>query len=186
MRAGGIATRGVLVDFVRWTEQQGRAVDPNGGQSITLEDIVAVLTSQGTSVRPGDVLIFRTGWLRWYTAEHPTTRHIEMCERHTPGGHRFIGVEAARSVVSWLWDNQIAAVAGDQVAFESTPFQDNGFGSLHEHLLAALGCPIGELWDTEVLSKACQSRGSWSFLLTASPLHVPGGVASPANAIAIL
>jgi kynurenine formamidase len=186
MRAGGIVSRGVLIDFYRWAESNGEQVEPNGGRSISLDDIQAILKSQGTRVQPGDILIFRTGWLKWYSGEDPYLRHSYMCDRQAPGTHAFIGVEASRQLVQWLWESQIAAVAGDQVAFESTPFNGNGFGSLHEHLLGAIGCPIGELWDTEALATACESRQSWTFLLTASPLHVLGGVASPANAIALL
>jgi hypothetical protein len=77
-------------------------------------------------------------------------------------------------------------VAGDQPAFECTPPPSEGFGWLHEHLLAALGCPIGELWDTESLAKACQKRGSHSFFFASSPLAITGGAASTVNAVAIL
>lgn len=45
--------------------------------------------------------------------------------------------------------------------------------------------PIGECWDLEELSRTCQALGRWSFMLTSQPLYVPGGVASPANAMAI-
>lgn len=46
--------------------------------------------------------------------------------------------------------------------------------------------PIGELWDLEALAAECQNQNKWTFLLTSAPLNVPGGVASPPNAIAIL
>lgn len=45
--------------------------------------------------------------------------------------------------------------------------------------------PIGECWDLEELSRTCQALGRWTFMLTSQPLYVPGGVASPANAMAI-
>lgn len=64
------------------------------------------------------------------------------------------------------------------------PPPDDGIGWLHEHLLAALGCPIGELWDTEKI--ICKAEGKYEFFLASVPLHVPGGVASPANAVALM
>jgi len=35
------------------------------------------------------------------------------------------------------------------------------------------------------LAEECERRGRWSFFVTSAPLRVPGGVASPPNAIAI-
>jgi hypothetical protein len=174
----------VLIDFARW--DLGEQVDVISGRAITLSDIEAILDYQRTQLRAGDILIFRSGWLDWYNRTCPKARHFELCSCHSPGTHSFIGVEASKAFVAWLWDNQIAAVAGDQVAFESTPPLVQEFDSLHQHLLAALGCPMGELWDTETLAKACERRGRWTFLLTSSPLHIRGGVASPANDIALL
>lgn len=46
--------------------------------------------------------------------------------------------------------------------------------------------PIGESWDLERLATACAEQGKWSFFLTSQPLNVKGGVASPANVMAIL
>jgi hypothetical protein len=34
---------------------------------------------------------------------------------------------------------------------------------LHEKLLALWGCPIGELWDLERLSKSCAEMNQWTF-----------------------
>lgn len=44
----------------------------------------------------------------------------------------------------------------------------------------------GEMWDLERLSAACVKHKRWSFFLTSMPLNIPGGVAGPANVIAIL
>ncbi|KAH8897314.1 hypothetical protein GQ53DRAFT_791858 [Thozetella sp. PMI_491] len=185
LEAGGICGRGVLIDFYCWATQQGETIDVNGGRPITLSDIRAVLEFQGTVVRPGDILVFRTGWLDWYKKTDPEERHKELCLRHEPGKHSFIGLAQEQEFVEWLWNNQIAAVAGDQVAFECTPPPADGFGWLHEHLLAALGCPIGELWDTEALAAHCNKTNRHSFFLTSAPLAVRGGVGSTANALAI-
>jgi len=57
--------------------------------------------------------------------------------------------------------------------------------AFHTYLLAFWGTPIGELWDLEALAETCHRLGRYSFFLTSIPLNVPGGVASPPNAIAV-
>jgi hypothetical protein len=56
---------------------------------------------------------------------------------------------------------------------------------LHQYFLAMFGMPIGELWDLKALSDYCQKSGRYTFMLTSSPLNVPGSIGSPPNAIAI-
>jgi hypothetical protein len=75
------------------------------------------------------------------------------------------------------------------------PFEEWGEGEaekgannravFHDFFLSLWGTPIGEAWDLEKLAETCERLGRWSFLLTSAPLNVPGGVASPPNAIAI-
>jgi hypothetical protein len=57
--------------------------------------------------------------------------------------------------------------------------------AFHHYLLPSWGTPIGELWDLEKLADCCQRLNRWSFFMTSVPLNVPGGVASPPNAVAI-
>jgi hypothetical protein len=57
---------------------------------------------------------------------------------------------------------------------------------VHEVLLSGWGCPIGEMFDLEVLAEECKKRARYSFFFCSSPLHVIGGVASPPNAIAVM
>jgi hypothetical protein len=44
----------------------------------------------------------------------------------------------------------------------------------------------GELFDLERLAIECEASKRWSFFFTSAPLNIPGGVASPPNAIAIM
>jgi hypothetical protein len=48
-----------------------------------------------------------------------------------------------------------------------------------------LGFALAELLDLEDLARACAADGRWEFLFVAAPMHLPGGVGSPANAVAI-
>ncbi|KAI5480261.1 hypothetical protein MNV49_001220 [Pseudohyphozyma bogoriensis] len=183
---GGIVGRGVLVDYLAWITAKGEDPGVNSGRAISLTDVLAILAFQQTTVQPGDVLIFRTGWMQWYKETAPDIRHDNLCIKHAPGAHAFVGLEASREFVAWLWDNQISAVAGDQPAFEVTPPPAIGTtGWLHEHLLAALGCPMGELWDVELLGEECRKQERYSFFFSSMPLNIPGGVASPLNGTAI-
>jgi hypothetical protein len=94
----------------------------------------------------------------------------------------FAGVEQSEDMMAWLWEN-FSACAGDHPSWEAWPSQQDY--ALHEVMLAGWGMPIGELWDLEELAAHCQAVGRWSFFLVSKPNYVPGGVASPPNALAI-
>jgi hypothetical protein len=63
--------------------------------------------------------------------------------------------------------------------------RDPHSGIMHPALIGLLCMPIGEEWNLDPLAEACAADRRWSFLLTAAPLTVVGGVGSPANAIAL-
>jgi hypothetical protein len=44
---------------------------------------------------------------------------------------------------------------------------------------------LGELWWTEDLAADCAADGVYECLLTSAPLNSPGGIGSPANALAL-
>lgn len=58
--------------------------------------------------------------------------------------------------------------------------------SCHEVFLAGWGMPIGELFDLRQLAAECERSKQWTFMFTSMVLNVEGGIASPANAQAIL
>jgi hypothetical protein len=62
---------------------------------------------------------------------------------------------------------------------------DPEVGSLHRRLIPLLGFVIGELLDFERLAPLCGADSRWDFMFVAMPLNLPGGVGSPANAMAI-
>ena len=65
MQAGGIAGRGVLVDWLSWWEanHDGAAPAPNASTNVPLAEVKATLEAQGTELQPGDLLLIRTGAL---------------------------------------------------------------------------------------------------------------------------
>ncbi|KAF1809940.1 hypothetical protein P152DRAFT_421986 [Eremomyces bilateralis CBS 781.70] len=177
-KRGGIVGRGVLIDYCAWAEKKGIQYDPMSRHCIKLDDMKQIAKEQNIEFRQGDILIVRSGWIKWYEEATDEARTAKVSN-----GHEYVGVEGCPETIEWLWNNHFAAVAGDAIGFEAWPpkFPNR----LHDHLLALWGMPIGELWDLEALSEECQRQNRWSFLLTSAPLNTPGGVASPPNAIAI-
>ncbi|WP_051248094.1 cyclase family protein [Nocardioides halotolerans] len=130
-------------------------------------------------VRPGDILLISTGWLRWYQTLSAERRAA------FPPASSFVtsGLSADESMARLLWDLHVSAVAADNPALEAYPRHEGQF--LHHHLLNLLGIPIGELWDLDELVADCRVSGTWDCLLVSAPMGLRGGAGSPANAIAI-
>ncbi|KAF2163761.1 hypothetical protein M409DRAFT_25945 [Zasmidium cellare ATCC 36951] len=178
---GGIVGRGVLVDWLSWYEKKhGNPPSPVSTHAITIAEIEEVLKWQGTTLRPADILLVRSGYTKWHNYANSAER-----KAGTQDHDNAIGVEANEASVRWFYEHHFAAVAGDTIAFESWPPNMESGWTLHEWLLAQFGTPIGELWNLEELSKVCEKERKWTFFLTSAPLHVRGGVGSPPGVIAI-
>lgn len=193
----GIVTRGVLADVGSWRESIGRPLDMSKCDPIPFDEVVETLNSQGSDVRPGDVLLVRTGWLGWYETLEEADREslAEMSNFACPG--LAPGEESARGI----WNLHVSAIAADNPALEAWPpgsQLDEGARSewlrdpetiensfLHMLLLPMLGIPIGEMFVLDQLAEACRKDGRYEFMFTSAPLNIPGGVASPPNALAI-
>ncbi|GAC1433484.1 MAG: cyclase family protein [Candidatus Velthaea sp.] len=182
----GIVGRGVLVDFARYNDEAGTPLDATARRAFTPDDIDSVLRWAGTAIKPGDILVFRTGWLRWYLNLTAHEREAVAGTLHnSEGGLHCPGLAPGIETAAWLWDHRVAAVAADNPALEALQIRrDEGF--LHRRILALLGMPIGEFWYLEELSYACNDRGRADFFLTSAPLNLPKGVGSPNNAYAIV
>jgi kynurenine formamidase len=176
----GIAARGVLIDAARYYERNSQSVDHMTAHVISLQDLEAALVQQKTELRTGDILLIRTGWLKYYLDGGPDVRQ-KLTRSPLPG------IENSVAMVRWLWDSRVAAVACDTPALEPTPRRSAQppQETLHARLLVFLGMPIGELWDLEALAQDCAADGRYSFLLCSMPLNLPGGAGSPPNAMAI-
>jgi kynurenine formamidase len=175
----GIVGRGVLLDVAGSLARRGTPVDPASEVVIDVGLLEAVSEEQGVTLRRGDILCVRTGWLAGYRARTPEARTALI---HCPS---YPGLAADETVPRFLWDHAIAAVAADNPPVEHGP-GDPRVGSLHRRLVPMLGYALGELLDFETLTECCAALGRWEFFFSAAPLHVVGGVGSPANALAIL
>ncbi len=174
----GIVGCGVLLDVARHLESVGNAFDPMSSRAITAGELTATAEAQNVDLRPGDILLVRTGWERAYMAADQTTRDAVAKDLRSPG------LEGSREMAGWLWDHQVAAVASDCPALEPWPW-DLEVGALHIRALALLGMPFGELWSLEALADDCATDGVYEFMLTSAPLYYRAAIGSPPNALAI-
>jgi kynurenine formamidase len=86
----------------------------------------------------------------------------------------------------YLWDSHVAAVASDTYAVEVfPPASGDATGFLHRILIGQFGMALGELWWTDALASDCNDDGVYEAFLASAPLNAPGGIGSPANAVAI-
>lgn len=127
--------------------------------------------------------MIRSGWTEDYYS-------LSKEEQEALGGQTtrtFVGVENTLEMAKWHWDMQFSAVVGDTNAYEAWPPDvSSTLGhALHEVFLAGWGMPIGEVWNLEDLANCCRRLKRWTFFLTSQPLDIPGGIASPCNAMAI-
>ncbi|KAL6711720.1 hypothetical protein ACN47E_004654 [Coniothyrium glycines] len=197
--AGGITARGVILDYPRYLVRKGLPeVNALGANSISRDVLAEMLAETGVQTREGDVLLLRTGFTRDYAKLSDTDRKAIATAPPT-----FLGVESSSAAAQWIWENGFVAVAGDAPSFEMSPlvgehnkpggiwkghaWEDDmqGGGLLHQWLLAGWGIMIGEMWDLEELCEVSEKLGRATCFMSSVPLKVPGGVASPPNAVAI-
>jgi len=163
----GIFSRGILMDIPRlkgvpWLEP---------AQAIYPEDLDAWAKKAGLKIEPGDIVFVRTGrWAR-RAAKGPWS-----------ASQGSAGLYA--SCVRWLRQHDIAMVGSDG----GSDVMPSGIAGvtqpIHQLVLIALGMPIFDNCDLEVLSETANREHRWEFLITAAPLAVGGGTGSPLNPIA--
>ncbi|WP_338465557.1 cyclase family protein [Novosphingobium sp. ZN18A2] len=164
-------SRGVLIDLPR---HQG-VERLEQGHAITADQIDAAADAQGVSVGTGDILVVRTGHVPWYY----TLQDKSAYWSGAPG--------LSMSMVEWLHEKEVAAVAMDNIAIEVEPFEEpyDCPYPVHVRLIRDLGLSLGEIWWLEDLAKACEEEGRWEFMLVAPPLNVTNASGSPVNPTAI-
>jgi kynurenine formamidase len=163
----GIFTRGILMDIPRLKGLP--YLEP--GAAIYPEDLEAWEKKAGLKVSSGDVVFIRTG--RW----------ARRAEKGAWDPARIAGLYA--SCAKWLKDRDVAMVGSD-AATDVMPSGVSGVTQpMHQLVLIAMGTPIFDNCDLEALAASSAKRNRWAFLVTASPIPMPGGTGSPLNPIAI-
>lgn len=176
----GIVGRGVLLDVAgHCKERLGRPIDPTSRFTIGVGLLEETAAAQRTELRPGDILLLRTG-----VAAHILAQAEEGSTDPLEKGFQVPGLEPCPEMVAWLWDHHFAAVAADNMAVEAWPFaSEEEF--MHSTLIPMLGMALGELLNLEKLAADCRADGRYECFFVASPLNLRGGVGSPANAYAL-
>jgi kynurenine formamidase len=151
-----ILRRGVLLDVA------GR--DPLPDDHVITP--VELARAQHAEIRPGDVVLIRTGWARWFGDPKKF-----ISEVRGPGPV----LEGAR----WLSAQGIFAAGSDTVAFERLP---DPAMPVHVHLLVESGIHIIECLNLDELAAA----GVAEFLFIALPLKIRGATGSPVRPVAIV
>ena len=177
----GVVTRGVLLDFARMSLSGAKTglID----EAITVQDLEATRLAAGIEYSEGCAIVVRTGFVAHYRGLGNEERRSLAKDLHAPG------IEHTEEMARYLWDSGAAAIVSDTFATEVWPpdFSEvaRPFGFLHRVLIGLLGFAIGELWSLEELADDCARDGVHEFMLASAPLHVIGGIGSPANAVAI-
>jgi kynurenine formamidase len=177
----GIVGRFVLADLGRHREALGRPFDMTASDAVEVDELEACLAATGAEVRPGDILVLRFGFTRWYAL---ATAEDKSPERYLTAG--VPGLSHDESMAGWLWDQHVAAVVADNPALEVIPFELGSADTfLHLRLIPLLGITLGELFQLEDLGADCAADGVYEGMFVAAPINKAGGVGSPGNAIAI-
>ena len=154
-----ILRRGVLLDFAG---DGPLAKD----REITPDDLDAAVRTQHVEIRPGDVVLLRTGWATYFTDPAKFIAAVR-------------GPGPARAGAEWLSRRGVFAAGSDTVAFEKVP---DPAMPVHVHLLVESGIHIIECLNLEELAAA----SVYEFLFIALPLKIRGGTASPVRPVAVV
>ena len=138
--------RGVMVDMVRYYAKIGRDWDPMAQTAISAQELEACLKDEGVSLRQGDILMVRMGWVGALLAAQGIEQRDAMLRPWT-----YSGLSGQEDMWEFLWDNRIAALASDTVTVEVWPLKKDQ-ASLHL-AIARMGFTIGEMFDFEALSQ---------------------------------
>ena len=164
----GIFTRGVLFDIARH-----KGVRYLGDEeAIYPEDLEAWEKKAGFRLESGDAMLVRTG--RWLRVKEKGALDLN---RQTPGLYA--------SCAKWMRERGVA-ILGSDVVQDVRPSRVEGVNQpIHQLALNSMGTPLIDNCDLEALGEAAAQRKRWIFLLTISPLRVPGATGGPVNPIAI-
>jgi len=163
----GYVTRGVLVDMpllrgVDWLEPS---------TPIFVADLEEWEAYSGVRVRPGDVLLVRTG--RW------AKREQEGPWQYGQGG---AGLHA--SVLPWLHERGVSLLVGDAVNDVQPSGVEGLSRPIHQMTQVNLGLPLVDNGYLEDVAREAAVRRRWEFLVSWQIPAIVGGTAAPFNATA--
>jgi len=155
-----VVARGVLLDFPRHFGVE--SVD----RELTPTDIDSCVASQGTPLRRGDAVLFRTGRDAAYATP-------DQFMRAPFGGP---GVDSAQYLVGL----GVSVVGSDTMPFEAVPSEEPL--EVHALLLADQQIQIMEMLNLVEIA----ADGIHEFLFMMAPLRIAQGTGSPVNPLAVV
>ena len=169
----GIVGRGVLIDMARHRNKEWL----DKGETFTHTDLEEAAAKQGTSIENRDIVLIRTGFLKYFYAT-PAEEFYE--------GFIEPGLTYSRELVEWFQNKEIPNLVTDTIANEVTFDPNTGVAlTLHNALMRNLGVTLTEIVDLEELAADCAEDSRYAFFYAAAPLKVAQGSGSPVNPIAI-
>jgi Putative cyclase len=109
----GIVGRGVLMDYFSRAEENNLEYGVLETHSISLNSIKTCVEAQKLTLKAGDVLFIRSGFIKTYSKLDTAARE-KIASVKPPD---FAGVEQSEAVLEWIWNQKSAAVAGDVPSF---------------------------------------------------------------------
>ncbi len=158
-----LVTRGVLLDVVRL-----RGAPASPGDSIGRDELQAAAAQAGVTLRDGDAVLIRTGWLESQDPKRGVDFNTEP------------GIDVAAAL--WLAESGAALVGADNFAIEVLPFPTGTVFPVHQRLIRDFGIPLLEGMALRPLAEA----GGTEFLFAAMPLPIAGATGSPLAPVAVL
>jgi kynurenine formamidase len=158
-------SRGVLLDV---SGLDGGAY-LNPGRVVTPDDLSRAADNAGLAIEPGDIVLIRTGWGRFFGVDNP--RYLE--------GEAGIDVPAAR----WLTQREVVAIGCDNMAVEVLPNPDQGMMMpVHQHVLAEAGVHLIENLALDEIAR--NQIASFCFILLATKFK--GATGCPVRPVALV
>lgn len=117
---GGLATRGVLIDYKAYADKKNIKYSPLSAHKITIAEIEDIARDQGIIFEQGDVFLLRTGYVEAIQA----ATQEEIPQMLTSPDN--VGVEDTIDAVRWFWNQHFSAVVGDNLGFEVMRPTKNG------------------------------------------------------------
>ncbi len=158
-------TRGVLLDLAGL--DGGQFLNP--GRAISPDDLARAADAAGVAIAPGDIVLIRTGWGRFFGVDN--ARYVD--------GEPGIDVPAAR----WLTERDVVAIGCDNMAVEVMPNPDRGLMlPVHQHVLAEAGVYLIENLALEELAR--DRLTAFCFILLATKFK--GATGCPVRPVALV